>query len=419
MKEENRSKVKKTTTKKKTMTEKKTTTKTKKNVKGKSTKSTTKKVEKKTTAKKVEEVVAIEKKEEKVSKLNYGLLSKYRGLLMGISVITVLVLHLGMFRNTYHYGYNRFFELFCRYVSSSGVDVFLLLSGIGLYFSFKKNSNLKDYYIKRYTKIFVPYLTICVVASIFRFIAFDVPNNVKDLLLNLSFINAIFEGEGWFWYIYAILAFYLMFPAIYHYFDVEDDNVRLTRLLTLVSFVLIILEMLFSHLYSIFINLDKFFMRIPVFIIGVYLGKKVYNKDKIKVRDIIIMILNLFFVYLIRRSKGSIIIRPLHAVINISLLFLGIIILDYIRNNKIINKICSLFIKILEFIGKYSLEIYLIHVALSFIFLDADIKIYTYSNYVIMILITFILSLIYQRFNNKIIDIISAKINTLVNKFQK
>ncbi len=409
MKKENKSTVKKTE-------EKKTT---KKNVKGKTTKTTTKKVEKKTTAKKVEEVVVIEKKEEKVSKLNYGLLSKYRGLLMGISVITVLVLHLGMYRNMQHHGYTRFWQLFCRYVSSSGVDVFLLVSGIGLYFAFKKNSNLKDFYIKRYTKIFVPYLTICVVAALIRFFVLNVPNNVVDLILNLSFANAFFDGEGWFWYIFAISAFYLMFPAIYHYFDVEDDGVRVTRLLTLTSFVLIILEMLFSHSHRIFMNLDKFFMRIPVFILGVYLGKKVYNKDKIKVRDIIIMVLNLLLVFVIHKSSGNIIVRPLFAIINISLLFLGIIILDYVRDIKIFSKLCSIFVKVLEFIGKYSLEMYLIHVALLNIGANADLKMSRYSYYGTMVIITFILSLIYQKLNNKIIEVISPKITKLVSKFDK
>lgn len=39
-----------------------------------------------------------------------------------------------------------------------GVDIFLLLSGMGLYYSFSKNSNILEFYKKRFVRVLVPYL---------------------------------------------------------------------------------------------------------------------------------------------------------------------------------------------------------------------------------------------------------------------
>lgn len=355
----------------------------------------------------------------KKEKLSYEILSKYRGLLMGLSTLLIIIFHLGEQRSNYSYDYNRFFELYCRYISSSAVDIFLIVSGIGLYFAFKKNNNLKDFYIKRYVKILVPYITICLVASLFRFFYFDDPENILNLICNYTFINLFIYGERWFWYIFVICFCYLIFPCIYNFLNSEDKETRLTRFISLLTFLFIIFEMLSRHSKFIFSNIEIFLLRIPTFILGVYLGKKVYDKERIKLRDIVVMVLNLLLVFIVARSSGSIFRRPLLTVIIMSLLFLFLIILDYIKRIKLLTKISDIFVKIFEFIGKYSLEIYLIHVILINFANKADIEIYKYNIYAIMVLITFILAFIYHLINNKIISIIIPKINLFIDKYVK
>ncbi len=354
-----------------------------------------------------------------MKKISYEILSKYRGFLMGLSTLLIVVFHLGEQRSNHAFGYNRFFELYCRYISSSAVDIFLIVSGIGLYFAFKKNNNLKDFYLKRYIKIFVPYVTICLVASLFRFFYFDDPKSILSLICNYSFINLFRYGERWFWYIFAISFCYLIFPSIYNFFNSDNKETRLTRFVSLITFLFIIFEMLSKHSTFIFSNIEIFLLRIPSFILGVYLGKKVYDKEPIKVRDIIIMLLNLLLVFTVVRSKGSIYKRPLLTIIIMSSMFLGLIIFDYIRKLKLLTKISDIFVKVLEFVGKYSLEIYLIHVILINLANKADIEIYRYGVYGIMILITFVLAFIYNFINNKIINIITPKINLFIDKYIK
>lgn len=50
-------------------------------------------------------------------------------------------------------------------LASVGVDIFLLVSGLGLWYSLKKKMNMvkiKDWYIRRYKRILIPYIIIII-----------------------------------------------------------------------------------------------------------------------------------------------------------------------------------------------------------------------------------------------------------------
>lgn len=69
-----------------------------------------------------------------MKKTNNSVLSQYRGALMGISIILIIVFH---FTDDCHY--------YWRYISSSSVDAFLFFSGLGLYYSMKKDQMLEAF----------------------------------------------------------------------------------------------------------------------------------------------------------------------------------------------------------------------------------------------------------------------------------
>ena len=79
-------------------------------------------------------------------KSSLSLLSSYRGALMGVAIIWVMLYHLGdidvsVIRVIFGVGYG-------------GVDIFLFLSGFGLYFSLsKKENSLTRYYKKRFCRV--------------------------------------------------------------------------------------------------------------------------------------------------------------------------------------------------------------------------------------------------------------------------
>lgn len=101
--------------------------------------------------------------------LRWDILSRYKGELMGISIFWIVVFHLigqkllklppyltGLSGILYH--------------GNLGVDIFLLLSGMGLYYSCKKNFEVGLFYKKRIKRIFVPYLFISIGYWILRYI---------------------------------------------------------------------------------------------------------------------------------------------------------------------------------------------------------------------------------------------------------
>ena len=97
------------------------------------------------------------RKRQKSNNLNWSLLSEYRTELMGVAAIFILLCHIvqtdslgreycyGLFNN---YGIisSILFVLFNQF--DIGVDLFLFVSGIGLYYSYEKKPRFKDYYIK-------------------------------------------------------------------------------------------------------------------------------------------------------------------------------------------------------------------------------------------------------------------------------
>lgn len=91
--------------------------------------------------------------------MNLSLISKFRTELMGFAMLLVVWHHLPMNINFSIYD-------FLKSNGGFGVDIFLLLSGMGLYFSTHKGLNLKEYAIKRAIRIFPIYALVIITLSI-------------------------------------------------------------------------------------------------------------------------------------------------------------------------------------------------------------------------------------------------------------
>ena len=78
-------------------------------------------------------------------------ISRHRTALMGFAIIGILLFHS---RIAVPYIDNLFV------IGYGGVDIFLFLSGFGLFFSFSENQNLASFYKKRFLRIFPAYIFI-------------------------------------------------------------------------------------------------------------------------------------------------------------------------------------------------------------------------------------------------------------------
>ena len=105
-----------------------------------------------------------------------------------------------------------------------GVDMFLLLSGIGMYYSWKKQTeNLTNtqngwnwkllilWYSKRYKRFLVPYLMIAI--PCYSIIALQEHDSFTNFILNVSTISYWLYHKGA-WYIALLFPLYLLTPLI-------------------------------------------------------------------------------------------------------------------------------------------------------------------------------------------------------------
>ena len=82
----------------------------------------------------------------KIKDIELANISRFRGELMGAAMLFIILFHVGLPREDAFYGLRR--------MGNVGVDMFLFLSGIGLWFSWVKNPDVKRFFIRRYLRIY-------------------------------------------------------------------------------------------------------------------------------------------------------------------------------------------------------------------------------------------------------------------------
>lgn len=96
--------------------------------------------------------------------MGLGKISKYREELFGISILMIMFFHFcGPHIEYYSSSVDGSFILtlerrFNTYIGSIGVEIFVFLSGMGLYYSFSKNDDMRQFFKKRFKRILIPYL---------------------------------------------------------------------------------------------------------------------------------------------------------------------------------------------------------------------------------------------------------------------
>lgn len=228
-------------------------------------------------------------------KHTYGCLSSQRGRLMGAAMLMVVLFHVGGMRHdTLAYCLSR-----CGNV---GVDVFLFLSGIGLWFSWighrgklaaqgqqtaglgeraarrpsMLGRQLKYYFRRRYVRVYPAWLAIACLYYLPRF--FDGRLSAADTALSIAVNWGFWEhDELTFWFIPAIMALYTVAPAYMELIRRHPD----CRAMPVAAMVLCVLVQYWPPLHSAVGHLEIFFSRIPIFLIGINMGQAVMERKPI------------------------------------------------------------------------------------------------------------------------------------------
>ena len=133
-------------------------------------------------------------------------LSNYRSELMGWAILWIMMLHF-TFTQIKPLG-------FLAQYGFAGVDIFMLVSGFGLFYSLEKNSHIIPFYRKRFLRIFPTYYFLGIFASILLY-----HDNAITYLFRYTTIGFWTGGVYGEWYIPSIVFLYLLTPFIKKLYD--------------------------------------------------------------------------------------------------------------------------------------------------------------------------------------------------------
>lgn len=153
------------------------------------------------------------------------LINKYRGQIMGISALWIVVYHTWyrMFTPETSPKLLYYMELAITKLGYFGVDIFFLLSGIGLSYSIVKHST-KQFLLRRFRRLAYPVLIAAAVKAIMEGWSFP------EYLFRASGIGFFIGKDFFLWFISAITATYLLFPLYWRFFSRSRSKLRFTAL---------------------------------------------------------------------------------------------------------------------------------------------------------------------------------------------
>ncbi len=209
-----------------------------------------------------------------MKKYNLNLLSKNRATVYGISILWIMLFHSTfVFENKW--------LLPVKLIQSCGgfgVDIFIFLSGISLYFAMEDEPSVIKFYANRLKRIVPSYVLVTVP---FYYLV-DVKERglgLAGVLADIFGITFFTNGNRIFWFATAILIMYLLYPLIYRLLKGFKNNFAVPAVLITVVFIL---NYLFAENWpEAWSRCNILMRRFPDFIIGAYLGKYVYEEKEL------------------------------------------------------------------------------------------------------------------------------------------
>ena len=276
-------------------------------------------------------------------------ISRYRGELMGAAMLFIMLFHVSLPRNDLFFGLRR--------MGNIGVDMFLFLSGIGLWFSWMKKSSARHFFTKRYLRIYPAWLIMACLYYIPRFHGGDFMawlDLIGDITINWDFW---LHDELTFWYIPAIMMLYCFAPA---YMELIRRH-PIYRWLPVVMIMWCILVEYVTPIHQAVGHIEIFWSRVPIFFIGINMGEMVRTKQRIDGAGIwmviILFVMTLFASIFLEQQRHGLFPLYVERMLYIPLTLTSILLL-----NRVFRRTPKWFNKTFKFVGALSLECYLIHI---------------------------------------------------------
>ncbi len=262
-----------------------------------------------------------------------------------------------------------------------GVDIFVFLSAIGLYYSMSKNS-VKDFYLHRFSRVFVTWLVIMVPVFIYEDLVLS-RGGIIGFLLDTTTLRYWFDhaNTNTPWFVPFIIVLYLIYPILYKVDERTKHTGTIILLIFSVGFV-VLGSLLPIQLFS---DFSFCFSRVPIFLFGILIAGPIKNGKGIsKITWILIMsgALVLYIIwFFIKLPQG---IDMLYG----SIVSVGLIAFySFVKRNDRLKVSAKLFV----FFGAVSLEMYLIHTVILRVVDKSDIPDLIFASLYILLPLTSVL----------------------------
>ena len=323
---------------------------------------------------------------------------------MGFAILWIILFHSGVYFPEFLLPL-----AFFKDIGYSGVDIFFLMSGIGLVFSITNNKLIAAFYKKRILRI-IPTYWICLFLFSFKEIWVG-ELKIKSFFLSFFGLDFLLLGELTNWFVPSILICYVFFPV---YFSLSAKygfrRVSLIFSMLAIAFSVLIVDTFISYLLI-------FTIRIPIFLFGCYVGFLLVNKKvNAPLSNLFINFAVLFFSL---AALAAILVKTDSSLRwNTGLWWYPTIFMAFpvsMLLGHILGKVelrCSLASKFLRPFGVYSLELYLMHdlifsLASKLPLADMSWNFLRIPEYLIYLTCSVALSMILQRLISKAIWFIS------------
>ena len=295
-------------------------------------------------------------------------ISRYRSAIMGIAMICIILFHVGVPRQDAFYGV-------CR-MGNIGVDIFLFLSGIGLWYSWTREPSgtqpflrrWLSFYWRRLRRVYPAWLLVASAFYIPRFMAHDSHSPAEwadligDVLVNWDFW---LNDELTFWYIPATMMLYIFAPP----YMALIRRLPAYRWLVVAAFMWCIVMQYVTPIHNAVGHIEIFWSRVPIFFLGINIAAGV-KADTTLHRHTLWLVILLFgmslaaCVWLEQMRHGRF---PLFVE---RMLYIPLAVSFILLLAQALCRTPRLFNKAMIWVGGISLETYLLHIE----FVMRDIK---------------------------------------------
>lgn len=324
-------------------------------------------------------------------------LSRFRTQIMGAATIGVILCHAVLWDDELSL-------LFAKVLSfgNFGVDIFLLVSGMGIFYSLNKSgsSNLQNWYTRRFVRILISYVVIMGPYWIW----YCTYNKCFNRFFYYFSMMSFWKEHIGAWYLAGLIPLYLLSPIIilWHNTDVNEIK-RYSAIVIVMSLI-----GLCNYRGGVLENVLFCIRRYPAFFAGFIIAKLIIKNDSDQSKQVIksweIAIVAVFYFMLTRISSKFELENSLRWIMAIGLSCVLCFIIGC--KIKLINKVLLLF-------GNISLESYLCNYVFVFVFNtytlhfgNITIKPKTHLCYLLVICFGIISAFVLNKFNQWLGEVI-------------